>query len=132
VLVEQVLIHLHDGLAVARVHPHLIVAHPAGQPQPRDRGPRGPHVDGQLPAQVEPRFAFLVPGVGQQRLAVPFLEHKPDVDVLLQAAYPQLLAVRGDKDADGGQRAAWRVRVHLGVVNAEHAAIGEDRHYQLQ
>jgi len=132
VLAEQVVVHLHDRLAVPRVHPHLVVADPAAQPQPRYRGPRRPHVDGQLPAQVKPRLALLVPGVGEHRLPVPLLEHQPNVDVLLQAAHEKLLAAGGHQDADRRQRPAKRDEVRVRVVNAEHAAVWEDGHDQLE
>jgi hypothetical protein len=66
-----------------------------------------------------------------QRLAVPFLQHQADVDVLLQGADPELLAAGRDEHADRRERSAGGVRVHFAVVNAEHAAVGEDRHHKL-
>ena len=129
--VEQLLVHLHHLLAVAGVHPHLVVADPAGKPQPRHRDTGRPHVDRQVAAQVQAGLALLVPGVGKQRLAVPLLEHETDVDVLLKAAYPELLAAGGHQHADRWQRAAGGVRLDLRVVDAEHPAVREDGHDQL-
>jgi hypothetical protein len=132
VLVEQVRVHPDHRLAVARVHSHLVIADAAGQPQPLDRHARRAHVDRHLAAQVQPGLGLLLPRVGQERLAVPFLQHEPDVDVLLQAAHPELLAAGRDQRADWEQRTAGRVRGHLRVMDAEHAAVRKDRHDELQ
>jgi hypothetical protein len=76
-------------------------------------------------------LGFLVPGVREQRLPVPFLEHEPDVDILLQASDAQLLTSGGHQHVNGRHRGAGPVRADFGVVDAEHAAIREDRHDEL-
>jgi len=129
---EQVGVHPDHRLAVPRVHPDLVVADAARQPQPGDRAAGRAHVDAQLPPQVQPRLALFVPGVGQQRLAVPFLKHQADIDVLLEAADQELLAVGGHQHADRRQRAAESVRADLGIVDPEHAAVGEHGHHKLK
>ena len=60
------------------------------------------------------------------------LAQEHQINVLLQASYAQLLPGSRDQRADWRQRAAWRVRVDLRVVDAEHATVGKDRHDELQ
>jgi len=81
--------------------------------------------------QVEQLLVHLHHLLAKQRLAVPLLEHETDVDVLLKAAYPELLAAGGHQHADRWQRAAGGVRLDLRVVDAEHPAVREDGHDQL-
>jgi hypothetical protein len=131
--VEQVGVAPRHLGSVGRVNPHRIVADTAAQPQPSHRGPRTAHIDRQLSAQVDAALGFLVPGIAtRRRRAVPLFEYHPHVDVLLQAADPQLFAVRADERAHGRQGTTRRVRVDGRVVDPEHPAVRTDRHDQLQ
>jgi hypothetical protein len=131
--VEQVSVAPRHLGPVARVDPHRVVADTSRQPQPSHRGSRAAHVDRQLPAQVDAALGFLVPGVpARRRRTVPLFEYHPHVNVLLQAADPQLLTVRADKRAHGRQGATRRARVNGRVVDPEHPAVRTDRHDQLQ
>jgi len=67
----------------------------------------------------------------RRRRGVPFFEDQPDVDVLLKAADPQLLAVRADQRADRGKRPSRRVRVNGRVVDPEHSPVRCYRDDQL-
>src|ERR1035441_4449956 len=65
------------------------------------------------------------------RPPLPLFEDKPDVDVLLQAADPQLLAVGADQGAHGGQRTSRGVRVDGRVMDPEHSPFRSNRYDQL-
>ena len=98
-----------------------------------NRSARLAHADAQLPAQVDAPLRFLVPGVAARRGSpVPLLQDEPHVDIFLQAAHPQLLAVRADERADGRQRAARGVGVDGRVVNPEHSSFRRHWDNQLQ
>jgi hypothetical protein len=90
-------------------------------------------VDAEVPAQVEAAFRFLLPGVAKGRgRSVPLLDDQADVELLLQAPDPQLLAVDADQGPDGGKRGAGGIRVDGRVVEAEHTPVREYRHDQLK
>jgi len=97
-----------------------------------DGGAGQAHADAQLAAQVDGALGLFVPGVtARRRRLVPFLEDEPDVDVLLQAADPELLAVGTDQCADRGQRTTGGVRVDRRVMDPEHPPLRSDRYDQL-
>jgi RES domain-containing protein len=99
-------------ITVARVHADRVVPDPAREPQAANRGTGQAHADAELAAQVDRALGLLVPGItARRRRLVPLLEDEPDVDVLLQAADPQLLSVGADQCADRGQRTARGIRI---------------------
>ena len=130
--VEKLRIAARHLIAVAGVNTDRVVPDPAREPQPADRGTGQAHADAQLPAQVDAALGFFVPCVAaRRRCLVPFLEYEPDVDVLLQAADPELFAVGADQGAHRGQRTAWGVRVDRRVVDPEHPPLRSYRYDQL-
>src|SRR5579875_426302 len=131
--VEQLDVPPRHLLAVAGVDADRIVADPPGEPEPAHRGAGQPHADAELPAQVDGALGLLIPGISaRRRRAVPLLQHETDIDVLLQAADPQLLAARADQRGDRRQRPAGRVRVDGRVVDPEYPAVRSNRDDQLQ
>jgi hypothetical protein len=128
VAVEELRVAAGHLVAVAGVDADRIVAHPAREPQAADRGSGQAHADTQLPAQVNRALRLFVPGVAARRRGlVPLLKDKPDIDVLLQAANPELLAVGADQRAYRGQRTTRCVRVDRRVVDPEHPPFRSDR-----
>ena len=131
-MVEELRVAPCDLVPVTRVHPDRVVPDPARQPQAADGGAGQAHADAQLAAQVDRALGLFVPGVTARRgRLVPFLQHEPDVDVLLQAADPQLLAVGADQGAHRGQRTTWGIRVDRRVMDPEHPPLRSYRYDQL-
>jgi hypothetical protein len=121
-----------DLIAVAGVHADRIVPDSAREPQAAYRGTGQAHADAQLPAQVDAALGLFVPGVAARRRSlVPLLEDEPDIDVLLQAADPELLAVGTDQRAHRGQRATRGIRVDRRVMNPEHPTLRSHGNDQL-
>jgi RES domain-containing protein len=132
VTVEECRVAPGHLVTVTGVDAHRIVADAAAKPETPNCGTGQAHVDAQLPAQVDGRFGLFVPGVAaRRRRAVPLLQDQPDVDVFLQAADPQLLAVGADQRADRRQRTSWCVRVDGRVVDPEHSPFRSYRDDQL-
>jgi hypothetical protein len=132
VAVEELGVTPGHLITVAGVDAHRVVAHPAAEPEPVNRGSGQAHVDAQLAAQVNGPLGLFVPGVAAGRRGlVPFFEDEPDVNVLLQAADPQLLAVGADQGAHGGQRTARGVRIYGRVMDPEHSPFRSYRDDQL-
>jgi len=119
-------------IAVTGVDAERIVPDPTREPQPAHRGTGQAHADAQLPAQVDAALGLFVPRVAaRRRCLVPLLKDEPDVDILLQAADPELLAVGTDECAYGRQRTTRGVRVDRRVMNPEHPALRSHRNDQL-
>jgi hypothetical protein len=132
VAVEELRVAAGHLVAVAGVDADRVVADPARQPQAADRAAGQAHADAQLAAQVDGSLGLLVPGIAaRRRRLVPLLEDEPYVDVLLEAADPELLAVSADQRAHRGQRTARSVRVDRRVMDPEHPALRSHRYYQL-
>jgi len=130
--VEKLRVTARHLIAVAGVDTDRVVPDPAREPQPADRGTGQAHADAQLPAQVDAALGLFVPRVAaRRRCLVPLFEHEPDVDVLLQAADPELLAVGADERAYRGQWTARGVRVDRRVMNPEHPTLRSHRYNQL-
>ena len=130
--VEKLCVTAGHLVAVARVDADRVVPDPAREPQAAHRGAGQAHADAQLPAQVDAALGLFVPGVAaRRRCLVPLLEDEPDVDVLLQAADPELLAVGADERAYRGQRTARGIRVDRRVMNPEHPTLRSHRYDQL-
>jgi hypothetical protein len=119
-------------IAVAGVDADRIIPDPAREPQAAYRGAGQAHADAQLPAQVDAALGLFVPRVAtRRRCLVPFLEDEPDVNVLLQAADPELLAVGTDQRAHRRQRTTRGIRVDRRVMNPEHPTLRSHRNHQL-
>jgi hypothetical protein len=90
-------------------------------------------VDAEVTAQVEPALGLFLPGVAERRWRpVPLFDDDPDIELFLQAADPELLAVHADQGADRGKRGTGSVGVDGRVVEAEHPPVREDWHDQLE
>src|SRR5260370_38050409 len=128
--VEQLVVKLGHLVAVSRVHPCSVPADPARQDRGVDGPAGGADVDRRVAAKVQLRLGFLVPAVAAvRRCPIPFLEREVRIDMVLEAADPQLLATDADQRADRRKRRT-SVWLDLRIHSLDRPPVREDGNLQ--